>query len=262
MTLAVLVCASISEWKTASGYPTKGFSSSMWVCSGGFMKKGGDSEAGGGGRAEQNKNSFRSDLAQGGQERGNNTLFLSCCSPSLSSPSSLICTWPGHLVCTHNVLIKAMGLPCMADSRRGHQGCRKIEGKGHLNHLQSQSHVSVHLASGLFVPLLRACALSWSKNGLCYQHSYLNFSKRKSRSLRSVRKGTFFRHQRGEMDMSQHVAFSSRGENRNFNDPTKTRPAGCHLTNAADVSKRQHGELKKGYLGSASKSGKGLLITT
>lgn len=38
--------------------------------------------------------------------------------------------------------------------------------------------------------------------------------------------------------MSQHVVLSSRGENRNFNDPTKTRPAGCHLTNATDVSKK------------------------
>lgn len=28
---------------------------SRWACSGGFMKRGGDSEAGGGGRAEQNK---------------------------------------------------------------------------------------------------------------------------------------------------------------------------------------------------------------
>lgn len=51
--------------------------------------------------------------------------------------------------------------------------------------------------------------------------------------------------------MSQHVAFSSRGENRNFNDPTKTRPAGCHLTNTKDVSKKHHRELKKGYLASA-----------
>ncbi len=38
------------------------------------------------------KKSFRSDLARRGQEGGNNTLFLSCCSPSLSLPSSLICT--------------------------------------------------------------------------------------------------------------------------------------------------------------------------
>lgn len=83
---------------------------SCWGFSGGFMKRGGDWEAGGGGRADQNKKGFRSDLARRGQERGNNTLFLSCCSPSLSLPSSLICTWPGHPVCTHNVLIKALGL--------------------------------------------------------------------------------------------------------------------------------------------------------
>lgn len=49
--------------------------------------------------------------------------------------------------------------------------------------------------------------------------------------------------------MSQHVALSSRGENRNFNDPTKTRPAGCHLTNATDVSKKiAERSVKEAYL--------------
>lgn len=49
--------------------------------------------------------------------------------------------------------------------------------------------------------------------------------------------------------MSQHVAFSSREENRNFNDPTKTRPAGCHLTNATDVSEKTAGRsVKEAYL--------------
>lgn len=47
--------------------------------------------------------------------------------------------------------------------------------------------------------------------------------------------------------MSQHVAFSSRRENRNFNEPTKTHPAGCHLTNATDVSKKT-AERRVAYL--------------
>lgn len=145
---------------------------SSWDFSGGFMKRGGDWEAGGGGRADQNKKSFRSDLARRGQEGGNNTLFLSCSSPSL--PFSALFS---HLHMTRSPSVHSQcadqspGFD-LAGSCWGHQGCRKIEAKGRLKHLQSQSHVSVsplnevHLPSGLLP--LRVSVTPWSKNGFCH----------------------------------------------------------------------------------------------